>query len=44
VPVVGVEFGYTEVPIAELRPDRMIGRMREPPGAARGLAIPLQSP
>jgi phosphoglycolate phosphatase len=29
VPVIGVEFGYTEVPIAELKPDRLIGHMRE---------------
>ena len=28
VPVIGVEFGYTEVPIAELKPDRLIGSHR----------------
>jgi phosphoglycolate phosphatase len=29
VPVIGVEFGYTEVPIADLKPDRLIGHMRD---------------
>jgi phosphoglycolate phosphatase len=33
VPVIGVEFGYTEVPIAELGPDLLIGHMRELPAA-----------
>jgi phosphoglycolate phosphatase len=33
VPVIGVEFGYTEVPIAELKPDRLIGHMKELPAA-----------
>jgi len=37
IPVVGVEFGYTEVPIAELKPDRLIGHMRELPGAVESL-------
>jgi phosphoglycolate phosphatase len=29
IAVIGVEFGYTDVPIAELGPDRVIGHMRE---------------
>jgi phosphoglycolate phosphatase len=29
VPVIGVSFGYTDVPIAELKPDRLIHHMRE---------------
>ncbi|NEV79365.1 HAD-IA family hydrolase [Rhodopseudomonas sp. BR0C11] len=33
VPVIGVEFGYTEVPIAELEPDLLVGHMRELPNA-----------
>jgi phosphoglycolate phosphatase len=33
VPVIGVSFGYTEVPIAELNPDRLIHHMRDLPGA-----------
>lgn len=33
VPVIGVEFGYTEVPIVELKPDRLIAHMRELPAA-----------
>ena len=42
IPVIGVEFGYTDVPIAELRPDRLIGHMKElpaavPPGPRAGL-------
>ena len=37
IPVIGVEFGYTEVPIAELKPDRLIGHMRELPAAVASL-------
>jgi phosphoglycolate phosphatase len=37
VPVIGVSFGYTEVPIAELKPDRLIAHMRELPGAVEAL-------
>jgi phosphoglycolate phosphatase len=37
IPVIGVEFGYTEVPIAELKPDRLIGHMRELPEAVAAL-------
>src|ERR1700750_1562375 len=37
VPVIGVSFGYTEVPIADLKPDRLIGHMRELPGAVASL-------
>jgi phosphoglycolate phosphatase len=40
VPVIGVEFGYTDVPIAELRPDRLIGHMKELPAAVASLAKP----
>ncbi|HLI99163.1 MAG TPA: HAD-IA family hydrolase [Bradyrhizobium sp.] len=29
IPVIGVAFGYTEVPMAELKPDRLIQHMRE---------------
>jgi phosphoglycolate phosphatase len=29
VPVIGVSFGYTEVPMAELKPDRLIHHMRD---------------
>jgi phosphoglycolate phosphatase len=36
-PVIGVEFGYTDVPIAELKPDRLIGHMRELPAAVNSL-------
>jgi phosphoglycolate phosphatase len=37
IPVIGVEFGYTDVPIAELKPDRLIGHMRELSGAVGSL-------
>ena len=37
IPVIGVTFGYTEVPIAELKPDFVIGHMRELPGAISAL-------
>src|SRR5436853_4365572 len=37
VPVIGVTFGYTDVPIAELKPDRLIGHMRELPAAVESL-------
>jgi len=37
IPVIGVEFGYTEVPMAELKPDRLIDHMRELPGAVASL-------
>src|SRR5438105_10477122 len=29
IPVIGVEFGYTDVPIADLKPDRVINHMNE---------------
>jgi phosphoglycolate phosphatase len=37
VPVIGVEFGYTDVPIAELKPDRLIGHMKDLPTAVKSL-------
>ncbi|MCA1458450.1 phosphoglycolate phosphatase [Bradyrhizobium sp. BRP22] len=37
IPVIGVEFGYTDIPIAELKPDRLIGHMRELPAAVDSL-------
>jgi phosphoglycolate phosphatase len=39
IPVIGVAFGYTDVPIADLKPDRLIGHMRELPGAVRTLML-----
>jgi len=33
IPVIGVTFGYTETPIAELKPDIVIDHMRYLPGA-----------
>jgi len=37
IPVIGVSFGYTDVPIAELKPDRLIGHFRELPAAVDSL-------
>jgi phosphoglycolate phosphatase len=37
VPVIGVEFGYTDVPMADLKPDRLIGHMSELPAAVESL-------
>jgi len=39
VPVIGVTFGYTDVPIADLKPDRLIEHMRELPGAVNDLIV-----
>jgi phosphoglycolate phosphatase len=37
VPVIGVSFGYTDVPIEQLRPDRLIHHMKDLPDAVTGL-------
>ena len=37
VPVIAVSFGYTEVPITELKPDRIIHHMSELKGAVESL-------
>ncbi len=37
VPVIGVTFGYTETPIEELKPDRVISRMSDLPGVVSEL-------
>ena len=39
IPVIGVEFGYTDVPIADLKPDRLINHMRELPAAVEDLMM-----
>jgi phosphoglycolate phosphatase len=38
VPVIGVSFGYTEVPIADLKPDRVIDHMNDLRAAIESLA------
>jgi phosphoglycolate phosphatase len=43
VPVIGVGFGYTDVPIAELNPDRLINHMRELPAAVEALMLQRNS-
>jgi phosphoglycolate phosphatase len=43
VPVIGVEFGYSEVPIADLKPDRLIGHMSDLPGAVESLSLQRNS-
>ncbi len=42
VPIVAVSFGYTDVPIADLRPDRIISSFAELPAAVLHLS-PLQA-
>jgi phosphoglycolate phosphatase len=37
VPIIGVKFGYTDVPIADLKPDRLIDHMKELPAAVESL-------
>jgi len=39
MPVIGVSFGYTDVPIAELKPDRLIHHMRDLTEAVGELAV-----
>jgi phosphoglycolate phosphatase len=39
IPVIGVGFGYTEVPIADFNPDRLMHHMRELPGAVESLML-----
>ena len=44
VPVIGVKFGYTDVPIAELKPDRLISHMCDLPAAVESLSkVPSRS-
>jgi phosphoglycolate phosphatase len=38
VPVIGVDFGYTDVPMADLKPDRLISHMRDLVSAVASLA------
>ena len=37
IPVIAVGFGYTEVPIADLKPDRLVDHMRDLPAAVESL-------
>jgi phosphoglycolate phosphatase len=38
VPIIAVDFGYTETPVAQLGPDRVIGHFDELPAAVAALA------
>jgi phosphoglycolate phosphatase len=40
VPVVAVDFGYTETPVSQLRPDRIISRFEDLPAAIFDLVAP----
>jgi phosphoglycolate phosphatase len=40
VPVIAVDFGYTEIPVAQLGPDRVIGHFDKLPGAVFELLTP----
>ena len=44
IPVIGVEFGYTEVPIADLNPDRLVKHMSELPAAVESLMLQRGAP
>jgi phosphoglycolate phosphatase len=44
VPVVAVDFGYTEVPIATLAPDRIISSYEELPAVIRAVAADAARP
>jgi phosphoglycolate phosphatase len=37
IPVIGVDFGYTRIPMADLMPDRLIGHFDALPGAVAAL-------
>jgi len=37
IPVVAVSFGYSDIPLADLKPDRLIGHMKELPEAIENL-------
>lgn len=37
IPVIAVDFGYTETPVTQLGPDRVIGRYADLPGAVRAV-------
>ena len=39
VPVIAVDFGYTERPVTELGPDRIISRFAQLPAAVAGLCV-----
>jgi len=43
IPVIGVTFGYTDIPIAELKPDRVIAHMGDLPAAVEELIRRPQS-
>jgi phosphoglycolate phosphatase len=43
VPVIAVDFGYTDIPVAELRPDRVISHFGELSEAIGALWQPLQA-
>ena len=40
IPVIAVDFGYTETPVSELAPDRVISRFADLPEAVFGLLGP----
>jgi phosphoglycolate phosphatase len=42
-PIIAVDYGYTDVPIATLRPDRVIGSFAELSGAINDLALAKNS-
>ena len=41
VPVIAVDFGYTERPVAEFGPDRIVSRFAQLPAAVAGLCVAI---
>jgi phosphoglycolate phosphatase len=39
IPVIAVDFGYTDIPVAELQPDRVISSFADLPAAIAGLSV-----
>jgi phosphoglycolate phosphatase len=44
IPVIGVTFGYTLVPIEDLKPDRLIAHMSDLPAAVASLSVAQTEP
>ena len=40
IPIIAVDFGYTEVPVAKLRPDHIISHFAQLPNAVCAISLP----
>ena len=43
VPIIAVDFGYSETPVVQLRPDRIVSSFADLPDAAFGLVRLLKA-